>query len=246
MFAATEKMKGLWMPIAAFKADNVAKGVVDASLQEGFAANMFKGVYKAQVETAVSKAIFDNEKRLREQGAAMHATLRQVPRDQIIWGFKILYKPLQDKQGKNQQPTVVTKDMAKSLFDKVSPCVVLRAWWFLVLWCGVVWCGGRSTHIHTQQPFHTNPETVQGRAEQQGAGDLLPLLRRAGARQAGRAPGGGGRQGEEGQEGEEEGRRGGGRRGRGEQAVSEIIDNFYLDGGFEAVGVVARPRGVVA
>jgi hypothetical protein len=31
-----------------------------------------------QVETAVSKAIFDNEKRLREQGAAMHATLRQV------------------------------------------------------------------------------------------------------------------------------------------------------------------------
>ena len=28
---------------------------------------------EAQVETAVSKAIFDNEKRLREQGAAMHA-----------------------------------------------------------------------------------------------------------------------------------------------------------------------------
>jgi hypothetical protein len=49
VFAATEKMKGLWMPIAAFKADNVAKGVVDASLQEGLAANMFKGVYKAQV-----------------------------------------------------------------------------------------------------------------------------------------------------------------------------------------------------
>lgn len=31
-----------------------------------------------QVETAVSKAIFDNEKRLREQGASMHATLRAV------------------------------------------------------------------------------------------------------------------------------------------------------------------------
>ena len=72
-----------------------------------------------QIETAVSKAIFDNEKRLREQGAAMHATLRQVPRDQIIWGFKILYKPLQDKIGKTVPPTVVTKDMAKSLFDKV-------------------------------------------------------------------------------------------------------------------------------
>jgi hypothetical protein len=45
-----------------------------------------------------------------------------VPRDQIIWGFKILYKPLQDKQGKNAQPTLVTKDMAKSLFDKVRAC----------------------------------------------------------------------------------------------------------------------------
>lgn len=97
VFAATQKMKGLWMPVAAFKADNVAKGVVDASLQEGIAANMFKGVYKAQVETAVSKAIFDNERRLREQGQAMHATLKNAPRDQIIWGFKILYKPLQDK-----------------------------------------------------------------------------------------------------------------------------------------------------
>lgn len=49
VFASTQKMKGLWQPIAAFKADNVAKGVVDASLQEGMAANMFKGVYKAQV-----------------------------------------------------------------------------------------------------------------------------------------------------------------------------------------------------
>ena len=49
VFAATEKMRGLWMPVAAFRADNVAKSVVDASLQEGFAANMFKGVYKAQV-----------------------------------------------------------------------------------------------------------------------------------------------------------------------------------------------------
>ncbi len=53
MFAATEKMKGLWKPVAAFKADNVAKGVVDASLQEGMAANMFKGVYKAQVRSTV-------------------------------------------------------------------------------------------------------------------------------------------------------------------------------------------------
>ena len=97
VFAATQKMKGLWVPIAAFKADNVAKGVVDASLQEGVAANLFKGVYKAQVETAVSKAIYDNERRLREQGQAMHATLKNVPRDQIIWGFKILYKPMQDK-----------------------------------------------------------------------------------------------------------------------------------------------------
>lgn len=97
VFAATQKMKGLWMPIAAFKADNVAKGVVDASLQEGIAANFFKGVYKAQVETAVSKAIYDNEKRLREQGQAMHAPLKGCPANQIIWGFKILYKPLQDK-----------------------------------------------------------------------------------------------------------------------------------------------------
>ena len=77
-------------------------------------------VHGSQIETAVSKAIFDNEKRLREQGAAMHATLRQVPRDQIIWGFKILYKPLQDKVGKTVPPQVVTKDMAKSLFDKAS------------------------------------------------------------------------------------------------------------------------------
>lgn len=123
VFAATEKMKGLWMPIAAFKADNVAKGVVDASLQEGMAANMFKGVYKAQVETAVSKAIFDNERRLREQGMAMHATLKNAPRDQIIWGFKILYKPMQDKFGKTVQPTVVTKDMSKSLFDKFKDSV---------------------------------------------------------------------------------------------------------------------------
>ncbi|TFJ86545.1 hypothetical protein NSK_002202 [Nannochloropsis salina CCMP1776] len=123
VFAATQKMKGLWMPVAAFKADNVAKGVVDASLQEGIAANMFKGVYKAQVETAVSKAIFDNERRLREQGQAMHATLKNAPRDQIIWGFKILYKPLQDKFGKTQQPTVVTKDMSKSLFDKFKDSV---------------------------------------------------------------------------------------------------------------------------
>ena len=46
-------MKGLWQPIAAFKADNVAKGVVDASLQEGIAANMFKGVYKAQVRPSM-------------------------------------------------------------------------------------------------------------------------------------------------------------------------------------------------
>jgi hypothetical protein len=99
VFAATQKMKGLWMPIAAFKADNVAKGVVDASLQEGIAANFFKGVYKAQVETAVSKAIYDNEKRLREQGQAMHAPLKGAPANQIIWGFKILYKPLQDKVG---------------------------------------------------------------------------------------------------------------------------------------------------
>lgn len=97
VFAATQKMKGLWMPIAAFKADNVAKGVVDASLQEGIAANFFKGVYKAQVETAVSKAIYDNEKRLRDQGQAMHAPLKGCPANQIIWGFKILYKPLQDK-----------------------------------------------------------------------------------------------------------------------------------------------------
>lgn len=214
MFAATEKMKGLWMPIAAFKADNVAKGVVDASLQEGFAANMFKGVYKAQVETAVSKAIFDNEKRLREQGAAMHATLRQVPRDQIIWGFKILYKPLQDKEGKNQQPRVVTKDMAKSLFDKVCRGM-----------------GDTRRHLRAQHDTHTlmlSPPpprasyvfTVQGRRQQQGTGDLLPLLRRARARQAGRAPCRRG-QGQEGQEGEEEGRRGGGGRGRrrGEQAV---------------------------
>lgn len=99
VFAATQKMKGLWMPIAAFKADNVAKGVVDASLQEGMAATFFKGVYKAQVETAVSKAIYDNEKRLREQGQSMHATLKNAPANQIIWGFKILYKPLQDKVG---------------------------------------------------------------------------------------------------------------------------------------------------
>lgn len=173
VFAATQKMKGLWMPIAAFKADNVAKGVVDASLQEGIAANFFKGVYKAQVETAVSKAIYDNEKRLREQGQAMHAPLKNAPANQIIWGFKILYKPLQDKVcfvfvkrgegreegmegregrrksvasrneasmrgliftlfhqkqfGKTQQPTVVTKDMAKSLFDKVRRCLDERS-----------------------------------------------------------------------------------------------------------------------
>lgn len=49
VFAGTTKMRGLWYPVAAFKADNVAKGVVDAYLTEGFVSNMFKDVYKAQV-----------------------------------------------------------------------------------------------------------------------------------------------------------------------------------------------------
>lgn len=52
VFAGTQKMRGLWYPVAAFKADNVAKGVVDAYLQEGFVSNMFNGVYKAQVSGA--------------------------------------------------------------------------------------------------------------------------------------------------------------------------------------------------
>lgn len=50
-----------------------------------------------QIETAVSKAIFDNEKKLREQGSAQHAPLKNCPRDMMVYGYKILYKPLQDK-----------------------------------------------------------------------------------------------------------------------------------------------------
>jgi hypothetical protein len=51
----------------------------------------------AQIESAVAKSIFDNERKLREQGASMHASLRNLPKESTLWGYKILYKPLEEK-----------------------------------------------------------------------------------------------------------------------------------------------------
>ncbi len=73
---------------------------------------------------------------------------RKVPRDQIIWGYKIMYKPLQDKEGKTAQPKIVTRDMAKSLFDKVG--------WVRSPFC----CAFQSRASPVVDPDPTHPSTA--------------------------------------------------------------------------------------
>lgn len=50
-----------------------------------------------QIEAAVSKTVFEQEKKLREAGYAMHQSMRGISKDRMKWGFKITYKPLEAK-----------------------------------------------------------------------------------------------------------------------------------------------------
>jgi hypothetical protein len=50
-----------------------------------------------QIESAVAKSVFDGEKKLRDQALAVHPGIERVTQGRFKWGYKILYKPLQDK-----------------------------------------------------------------------------------------------------------------------------------------------------
>jgi len=50
-----------------------------------------------QIEQAVSKAVFEQEKKLRDAGYAMHQSMKGISADRLKWGYKITYKPLEEK-----------------------------------------------------------------------------------------------------------------------------------------------------
>jgi hypothetical protein len=90
VFAGTTKMRGLWYPVAAFKADNVAKGVVDAYLTEGFVSNMFKDVYKAQVGAHPVSAyptlnLSLHFHRFMSGSSAVHVYVKSHPQEVCEW-----------------------------------------------------------------------------------------------------------------------------------------------------------------
>lgn len=108
-----------WYPVAGFQGDGNSKAIVDAYIGDGFFSGVLKDVYRQQIEASISKSVFDQERKLIGDAIKQFPELKKV-KFNLEFGFSIAYGPYNRKMGKNPAPTVLKKEMTKSIFQKAS------------------------------------------------------------------------------------------------------------------------------
>lgn len=108
-----------WYPVAGFQGDGNSKAIVDAYIGDGFFSGILKDVYRQQIEASIAKSVFDQERKLIGDAIKQFPELKKV-KFNLEFGFSIAYGPYNRKMGKNPAPTVLKKEMTKSIFQKAS------------------------------------------------------------------------------------------------------------------------------
>ncbi len=103
-----------WVPCGSFVGEKSAGNLVNA-WSSGFMTDM----YKNQLDQGIARSIFSQEEALVKAIQENVRIYRKLPKEQIIFGYKIEFEGLEEKMGK-QNITILTKGMEKSWLDNVK------------------------------------------------------------------------------------------------------------------------------
>lgn len=102
----------MWYPCGSLAGDERSKATVDA-IANGFLSD----VYKSALEKGIADSVLGPQKQqLRQTVIRMYPNLSKL-QNELEYGFKIRYPPLEAKQGE-QKVIVLEEDMKLGLFDK--------------------------------------------------------------------------------------------------------------------------------
>mmetsp|Transcript_12334 Transcript_12334/g.12414 ORF Transcript_12334/g.12414 Transcript_12334/m.12414 type:complete len:205 (+) Transcript_12334:91-705(+) len=110
------KSGGIWLPCGSIAGDKRAASICDA-WGSGFMSDM----YKNTLDKGVARSVFGQEDQFVKAISENYRLLRNVPKDELEFGYRVNFKGLAEKLGdKLDKTTPLQKGMEKGWLDNVK------------------------------------------------------------------------------------------------------------------------------